>query len=204
MLHREEPPAIRASPHGERLPFSTPAMPPRQLSTEQPPWRCPCCAGEALPFPLPFRGALTMGELGRVPWLPPGSLCSRSWAAATPAHPGTAQRCHPSAARRGRASPAHTGAAVSGLPYPSTAGEMKCELPAGAAGSWRCRMRPRWPRRRNGRHVWALGRGCAGKQGPAETGGLYPVQKPRSHMKPGMQARSKPQLDLNRISQHLG
>lgn len=75
------PTATGASPHRERLPLSTPAMPPRQHSREQPPWLGLCCAREALPFPLPFRGPLTfggtLGELGRVPWLPPALFCCR-------------------------------------------------------------------------------------------------------------------------------
>lgn len=163
----------------------------------------------ALPFPPPHRGPVMLGGTGHpgntrqgpvaAPSLvsqqaglsadiPTALLNSRRWAAPIRTQPGAAQRCHEF---HGLSPPQAEGTRIplqaqgprrrgtGGLPYPGTAGKMKCELPAGAAGSWRCRMRPGWPTRRNRRHVCGLwGEAALGNRALRRPGGCILSKSP--------------------------
>lgn len=149
-----------------------------------------CQGSSALPGIL-SRWEGTLGQHSRVPWLPPALLCSRQGLAleqeigraVISAQPGTAQHCHefhslsPCGGDTHR--PAHTRGRSFGAAEPQPRRGNAAELPAGAAGSWRCRMRPRWPTRRNGRHVCGLwGEAALGNRALQRPGGCILSKSP--------------------------
>lgn len=153
--------------------------------------------------PSPWGALGTPGAPGRVLWPSPAPPGSRQGSAqASCLTPGAGQdvgsaellpaRSSSALSRVSRAQtgtgsrdthpPGSAGAAAAGrggLLYPGTAGKMKCELPAGAAGSWRCRMRPGWPTRRNRRHVCGLwGEAALGNRALRRPGGCILSKSP--------------------------
>lgn len=175
---------IPASPQKKKDPIAPTSITPPHRGTPQ----LGCC-GSALPAPR-NKDPMLLGCTGHIrsTWQgsaqPRGSPKPSAPPAGSRSSLSRVSRPQPGDAGGGSLSPptrarARRGPRRGGCRAPGTAGEMKCELPAGAPGSWRCRMRPGWPRRPNGTHVCGLrGEAALGNRALRRPGGCILSKSP--------------------------